>query len=500
MLNLALMNNKEQSDLNINDVSRCNSKKNDLDINLIKDKIPSDKSNFNLSLNRNLYSANFEYDNLDFELENKHNKNFFKRLFDSIKPGSLRGSTFAMASLTFGGGCLSFPYAIAQSGPLIGFVIFFITGLLSYITISYLFENGYSTRLMDYNDLTEGVLSRNWRISTDILNLIGCIGAIISYQYIITNLSLQVLHYFFNTPCDGITKIIQIIIAGTLIQIPLCSLKDISKLQYVCLVGTISLGLSILVVILECPFYIYQYFNNYSNNTIPIFPPKDSNIDLSYSWIDTIGIFLFGFTSHNGIFQVFQELERPGKRRCRKVINRSFIIELVFYFLLSLAGFLSSFYQTPDVFLKRKNLIGFNDYFIIIVRILLVLTMNSTIAVNYNVMRMSINSMVFKEKPSNLIDFSIVVIVIIISNVLNYLIKNAGTLLSFVGGFSLVLICFVVPILIDLKANPKNKKGLRKYFNYLFMIIVILVSIVCTIKGIYDFSTNDSIEDICKDI
>lgn len=344
---------------------------------------------------------------------------------------------------------------------------------------------------MDYNKLTTNVISDKMRVATDISNLVLCFGLLVSYQYIISNLCLQVLHFFFDLPCGGATKAIQIAIAAVCIQIPLSCLKNISQLQYISILGTISLALSILVIVVESPFYFME-----NSSSFKLYP---DNIGLG--WIDTTGIFLFGFSSHNGIFQIFRELKRPGLRRCKKVLGRAFYLELVMYFILSVAGYLSTFSNTPDVFLKRKNLENFTDYFIIVVRILLVLTMNSSVAVNYNIMRMSINSMIFNNvKPSFLVDASIVVFVFILSNTLNYFLVNAGTLLSFLGGMATVIICFIMPILVDIKVNEEKKSKYRKYFNYLFLVGIILISLTCTGKALYDFITDTSQNDICENI
>lgn len=368
---------------------------------------------------------------------------------------------------------------------------------LSYLTLKYLLDNGFKYKIMGYNELIEYRLGSKWRYAADISNLISCVGTLISYQYIISALCLQVLNYYFETPCSGYFKLIQIVIVAVVFQIPLSMLKDISHLQYVSIIGTITLGLSIIVIIIECPFYFIQEYNKNNSNPISLFPPKNSNIDLRFSWIDTFGILFFGFASHTGIFQPFQELNRPGRRRLYKVLNKSFQIESILYILLTIAGFLSTFYDTPDVFLKRKNLKGFDDYFIIIVRILLVLTMNSCIAVNFNVLRMSVKSLILGNNPSKKKDFVFIITTYIVTNAITYFVQNAGSLLSFISGVSLTLIAFVVPILIEIKSNKEEKKTLKIIFNYIFLLIICIISIICIAKSGYDMVTSKITENNC---
>lgn len=434
-------------------------------------------------------SATKEDSESDENIEDSINSDLtcLQRYFSPIRDGSLRGSTIALASITFGGGCLSFPYAIAQSGPILGLIIFIIVGILSYWTLKLLLINGFESRIMDYNKLTVAAAGELMNTIANISNIILVLGLLVSYQYIIMSLCLQSMNFFFGTSCDGVTKVIQMLVCAVFLQIPLSCLRNISQLQYLSISGTLALVISVLVIIGEFPFFLTQYFDH--EGTISLFPDSKT---LKLGWIDTVGIFLFGFSSHNGIFQVFNELKSPSKRRCHKVLDRSFYLEFVIYILLSFAGFFSTFYETPDVFLKRKNFIGFeNDYLIIIVKILLVVTLNSCLAMNYNIMRASINDMFFEgNQAPKWIDFSCVVGVYIVTNIVTYFLNNAGTLLSFLGGVGAIIICFIVPILVDIKINEEKKSFKRKVFNYIMLVISILLGLCCTTKSIYDFTTK----------
>lgn len=425
---------------------------------------------------------------------NVHKLSFATRYFAPIKEGSLRGSIISIASITFGGGCLSFPYAIAQTGPLLGFLIYLFIGIFSYWTIYILYINGYEAKILDYNKLTEEYLGVWNRRIADASNLILCYGLLISYQYIICSLCLQSLNYFFNTECDGVTKVIQILVCMLFIQIPLSTMKNVSSLQYISISGTLALILATLVIMIQFPFFLSEYISQ--GKTFTLFPP---NKNLGISWIDTTGIFLFGFSSHNGIFQIFAEMNRPSKRRCVKVLKRAFYLEIILYFCLSFAGFFSTFYDTPDVFLKRHNLIGFpNDYVIIVTKIILVITLNSCMAMNYNIMRMSYNSLILdEENPPFWKDFSMILIIYISSNALTYFLKNAGTLISMLGGLCTTWVCFIVPLLLDLKVGSDKKTKFQKGLSISGLIIITILGTTCFVKSIIDFIQTQDNPPIC---
>lgn len=415
---------------------------------------------------------------------NKENKACFNRWFDKISGGSLRGSIFAVASVTFGGGCLAFPYAISLVGPVIGFFIFAISAFLSYLTAVYLIDTGIKTKTLDYNQLVSNSVGNKMRIFADINNIVLCIGVIMSYQYMVYEFIQIVLKNLFEIQPSDSHKLIIVLICCCSIQIPLSLLKNISVLQYASLTATVSLCYCIIVIVIESPYYFKQNYKTDPKYTLSITPPDG----IGLAWLDTLSTFLFGFCSHNGLFQVFMEMDRPNLRRSMKVINRAMLVEITLYLLISYGGFFSFFYKSPDVILKRDDLVGFHDYFMLVAKIALIVVLNCCMAINYNIMRLSVRSMVFNnEIPSFWMDFGITVVVYAFSNTVTFFVKNAATILGFVGGISTVVISFACPILIIIKNGGYKKGSWKIYLNWVFFILMCIAGVACTIKAVYNY-------------
>lgn len=420
----------------------------------------------------------------EVDVPNKFNKNCLHRWFDKIRGGSLRGSIFAVASVTFGGGCLAFPAAMAQSGLMIGFLIFFLAAILSYITLRYLLDIGLQNKTLDYNELVKMSVGDNFRVFADINNIILCIGVVMTYQYMIYQFIENILNDYAGYKVTTFSKLMLVLGCMILIQIPLGLLKNISVLQYASLLATISLGYCILVIFFEFPFYYKQYMNDNKDFEIGLFPPGG----IKWNWLDSVGTFLFGFCNHNGIFQVFMEMDRPNKRRSVKVLNRSMILELVLYTAISIGGFFSFFYKCPDIFLNRPDLNGFRDYFNLIAKITLIICLNCVMAINYNIMRLSITSLGFNGvPPSWTTDFVITVITYILSNTIVFFVKNATRILGFIGGISTVVISFVCPVLIDIKLGNNPRYHWRNIMNYIILVVISLLGVASTVKSVISF-------------
>jgi amino acid permease len=448
-----------------------------------------------LEASNNLLPDSVEYQSMNnkssfTDVPNKYNKSCIMRYFDKISGGSLRGGIFAVASMTFGGGCLAFPAAVSKSGLLLGFIIYFFAALTSYITSIYIVDTGIRLKILDYNELVRQACGDKMVVFADINNILLSIGVIMGYQYIAYDSCLIVFNQLFGWDVDNnTTKIIIIIVSMCIIQIPLSCVKNISTLQYASLLATVSLTYIILVVLFESPFYFMQNYGKSDLYVISIFPPQG----IGWNWLNTLSTFLFGFCVHNGFFQVFMEMDRPNLRRSMKVTNRATLMEVILYAIISLGGFFSVFYDCPDAFIKRKNLDSFeNDYFMLVGRIFLVVVLNSCMAINYNVLRIALRSMVFKnEQPKFIIDFSIVVAVYIITNVLVYFAKDVSVILGFFGGLNATVISFVCPILIKLGLSERVKKGSNtrsmRIFNYIFLVVIIILGLACTAKSVIDY-------------
>ena len=408
----------------------------------------------------------------------------WKRYFGPIGDGSLRGSTIAMASITFGGGCLAFPNAVAQCGPIVALIIFSLIAAASFYTLWILLEDGMKARIMDYNGLIQKTMGNKMVIFSDINNMILCLGVIMSYQLTVYNFAMELLKDVSNIEDNKFNRLIVQLICTICIQLPLNTLKNISALQYASIVGTIALIYSIFVIVVECPFYFISYIEQYDFPSL--FKP------LNWGYLDTISTFMFGFASHNGIFQVFVELKRPSSKRYHKILERSFVIELVLYLSIAYCGYFSTFDKTKDIFLYRDDLEDFKpDYFMKIAKFTLFICLHCTMAINYNIMRMSFKSMIFNGKEIHYLkDFLIVLITYIISNIGVFFVRSVANILGVIGGICTVVICFMNPILIRIKLSNLPNMHPNNLIRYTILFFISLFGTMATVKSLIDIITK----------
>jgi amino acid permease len=232
-----------------------------------------------------------------------------------------------------------------------------------------------------------------------------------------------------------------------LILIPLCLLKDISKMRFASLAGICIILYSIIVVTIEFPFFFYDYLTTDD-------PQKSEKInffDISSGFTDQLlffkgaGTIFFAYTCHVGAFPVYKTLKNNGLRRIEKVFRRSIILDTVLYVLIGVCGYLSVPYDVPALIINRTSIFK-NDAFMIIGRLGIAITLMLTLPANYNAFRLSFSEQVFGSTEitdkNNLI---ITIPTILIATMIAVLYDKISDYISILGGFCSVIIAFIFP-------------------------------------------------------
>jgi amino acid permease len=82
---------------------------------------------------------------------------------------------------------------------------------------------------------------------------------------------------------------------------------------------------------------------------------------------------------------VYSELVNPNYRRIAKVIRRSLLVDMFFYIVIGVAGYMSTFNETQSIVVERDPLNGYKrDYYMLVGAIGICLIMVASLPVNYH--------------------------------------------------------------------------------------------------------------------
>jgi len=394
-------------------------------------------------------------------------KSFLQRMFSKMETGSLRASIFSVCSLTLGAGSLSLPQVISKMSLVTGLIMLILGAISAYWSLTILILASVKMKEYDYTKLIKAVLGRGASTVFDLTILIFILGVIISYEvtskievfklvYKLLGSFMYDVYYQGSDYIDLDDFIKKVwsqyymsfpILYGVnaIIVIPICLIKELSKMKNVSLAGLMCLIYVILVIVIQSPFFIIENVKNdiYSKPEI-----NWSNVGSSFTtlwFFKGTAVFFLGYTCHQGVFTIYSTLKNNVIRRTNKVLRRSTILIFIIYILSALCGFLSVPILPPDLIVYRKSIFS-TDVFMTIAKLGMTFTLLMAIPVNYNCLRLSLFKLVWNtHEIGNFKNFLITIPVMAVSILVAILYTQVMSYLSILGGFCSVLVCFIFP-------------------------------------------------------
>lgn len=192
--------------------------------------------------------------------------------------------------------------------------------------------------------------------------------------------------------------------------------------------------------------------------------------------LDTLAMSFFAYTCHTSLFPVYSDLAYPSKERMSKVVVRTIMACCGFYLLISIIGYLSTFDDTPPLVVNRDPLTGDRDVWMMAARLGIYISVMVGFPVNFNPYRNSLyhfltGSTDFSFKANLLIT----TVTLMITTTVAIVYPNIIAVLSILGGFGSVFICFFIPVTLRIKLSE------HRFYHWSNMIYLIPYGILCLI-------------------
>ena len=430
---------------------------------------------------------------ITYKKEDKSNKEE-----EPEKKPSLFGAVFSMASLSIGTGCLTFTKRVIQFG-FVWFAFFLIlAGVATYWTLCGIIRVAKKEKNYEFSSVVRKVIGKFPAVLLDVMTIIYSWGLIITYEVIMNSLIGRVIYIFFKNKQVFPTykdyesrqwdsakiKSIVLVIINALLT-PLCLAKDIGKMRFFSLFGIVSLFYTIVVLLIECPYYWSHYLKD-------VYVKEDKSthanwFDISKAFNPNLDFFtgfatiVFSFSCHQGALPVYRSLEPNNEKTMNKIFIRSIILDLIIYFLIYISSFLTSPLKSNDLIIYRDSIFH-NDIFMHISLISIFLELFFLIPSNYNSFRCSLFHIIFgNEHITTIPNIILTIITLFISAVIGTLYSEITNYISLLGGFCCTTFSFFVPGWLMIKVEWGEMTKIKRILS---IIGISLLSLVGFIGGI----------------
>ena len=424
------------------------------------------------------------------------NAKFFERILHPMQYGSLRGSIFGLSSMCLEAGSMVLAIRCKQFG-MVNFLIFLILGgMVAYWCLVMMIKAGKNCKEKNYSKVVKEVLGNKLGYFMDANLALYLFGALVSFQVIIYQV-LGAVVYDILEIADKIDKKeypdyvtykeeywsqklylkFPIMLGIAALVFPLCLLKDISKMRLASLFGVLALVYSIIVVIIESFFYLFN--ENWDKigemNWINI--SNAFSLEAGVPFFGGISTVFYIYSCHAGAFPVYKTLRNNTTRRIKKVFRRSIILDICVYFTIAAASFITSPINPPELILYRPNLSGFSpDYFILIAKIGIICNLFFSTPANYAGFRLSFFELIWgNANLTNMKNFFVTLIILFVVVLIGALYDKILEYIELLGGFCSVIYCILIPGLIYIKNENIKKTNLEKYLTLCLVVILTII-------------------------
>eukprot|EP00922_Rhytidocystis_sp_ex-Travisia-forbesii_P064340 GHVS01095629.1.p1 GENE.GHVS01095629.1~~GHVS01095629.1.p1 ORF type:complete len:631 (+),score=76.58 GHVS01095629.1:99-1895(+) len=287
--------------------------------------------------------------------------------------GSVRGSIFSLASTALGAGVLTTPYAMSQTGAILGVLLLIIDAVVCFLTTFILSDSVHLFKCRTYACLAEKLVGKWLGLAVD---------GLVSFNGFAVSATLMVFLGDFAPP---VTRLLwrccssshppwwltnrMVVLSVSLVTVwPLAIQKNISGLRNFSVLPVLALSFTGVMVIIDAP----RLYHSHSGEAVVY-------ATLNWNTFKSFNIFLFAFMQHVNVCLIADEIYNPTNIRILKILTRSVLLEFVLYFCISLFGYVSWMSHTKQNFVNNYSE---GDKLFSVCRVALMLSMLVAIPVN----------------------------------------------------------------------------------------------------------------------
>ncbi|CRH00842.1 amino acid transporter, putative [Plasmodium relictum] len=342
-INKKLQNGKKVEEFTYKNEKRVNKDEyiymNDDNINVYPPYYESNQSDYYNNENKHIVNET----TVESKNEKNKNKNWKGRTFSRFTPGGVRSSTVLFICTAIGVGFLSIPYVFSKLGIVLSLILIFFNAIESYVTTNILCLSSLEHNTFVYGNLLKKIGKDYHKTIIDIGLSFGFFSSFILILILMSDF-LSSIFSVFNFPSFLCNNIFIVIIICILI-LPITFRDQVGSLNYFLTFSLFSLSVTVITIGIQA----YSYFKILENKNIVLF-----NLDRSF--FKCFNVLLFSFSQQPNACFITGQFNQPTHRRINKSAYRSILLQIIFYTLFGILGYLSFLNTAKDnIVLNYEN-------------------------------------------------------------------------------------------------------------------------------------------------
>ncbi|KAL4809051.1 transmembrane amino acid transporter protein-domain-containing protein [Aspergillus unguis] len=395
-----------------------------------------------------------------------------EHLEDARPRSGMKMAFMNMANSIIGAGIIGQPYALRQSGMIMGVALLIALTITVDWTIRLIVVNSKLSGADSFQATMQHCFGKSGLIAISVAQWAFAFGGMIAFCIIVGDTIPHVLGSLFPSLRDmsflwlltDRRAIIVLLVLG--ISYPLSLYRDIAKLAKASTLALLSMAVIVVAVITQ-GFRV----------------PKESRGDvksllfLNSGFFQAVGVISFAFVCHHNSLLIYGSLKKPTLDRFAKVTHYSTAISLLMCLLMGVSGFLFFGSETQGNVL---NNFPSDNILINIARLCFGLNMLTTLPLEAFVCREVMTTYYFADEPFNMNRHLIFTSALVITSVAMALLTcDLGAVFELIGATSAASLAYIFPPLCYIKlSNGSRKAKIPAYVCIAFGITVMGVSLI----------------------
>jgi amino acid permease len=246
---------------------------------------------------------------------------------------SITSSVLNLANTIMGTGILALPYALSESGIVLGVIFLFFSTAFGMLSLFLLSEAARATgRPASFFTVCEAAYPR-LSVIVDFIVVFNGFLACLSFMIVASDSLSELI-------VGGPPRQIWTFLSLALVT-PLCLLRRLDALKFTSALSFVAIGFISMLIILFALHTGSPLLQACSNTTRPCRGEIEVVGTNGVVILRSFATFVIAFTCQQNIFAVTNELENPTPRRCFTVIFAALGLALLLYLIVGFAGYLT---------------------------------------------------------------------------------------------------------------------------------------------------------------